>query len=170
MRKRGQEEIVGFVLIIVLVMVVIMVFLGISLRKGGDSQRESQEVYQFLESSMEQTTECALSEGRSLLKLDELISECYSSNNECVNEEKTCNVLNETFTNILEASWKYGEDFQIKGYELGIVYSHNNSNQAGQREEILEIMGGSCEGSVFGNSYWTPEFPGSITTTLKLCY
>ena len=50
-KRRAQEEIVGFVLIVVLVVIVLVIFLGISLRNPKPQQRESEIIYQFLESS-----------------------------------------------------------------------------------------------------------------------
>ena len=68
--KKGQEEIVGFILVVVLVVVILVIFLGIQLRNPEPEQRQSEVLYQFLESSMEQTTNCTLSEGASYLALD----------------------------------------------------------------------------------------------------
>jgi hypothetical protein len=170
MNRKGQEEIVGFVLIMVLISVIFLVFLGITLRNPDVSERKSETVYQFLESAMEQTTECVPSGRRINLDLDDLIGECYSSNSECDNGNKSCVVLNRTIKNILDSTWRYGEDLPLKGYSFESVYSLNNSAQAGTEERFLGILEGNCNGTIVGNSYWSPEFPGSITSTLKLCY
>jgi hypothetical protein len=168
-KKRGQEEIVGFVLIMVLVAVVFLVFLGIYLRNPVVQERKSENIYQFLESSMEQTTSCAILGRQELLDLGDLLSECYSSNIECSDGNESCFVLNNTFENMLENSFVYGGEYPLKGYSLETEYSINSTGQTNP-ETILKIIRGNCNGSIVGNSYWAPEFPGSITTTLKLCY
>jgi len=98
--KKGQAEIVGFVLIIVIVSVVFLVFLGISLRKNVADVTESRDVYQFLESSMEYTTSCVTSFYPDYRKLGELFDECLSGNN-CLDGEESCDILNETLGNII---------------------------------------------------------------------
>jgi Tfp pilus assembly protein PilX len=168
LNKKAQEEIVGFVLIMVLVVVVLLVFLGISLRNPSESERDSKNIYQLLESSMEQTTNCSIFGRQELLDLGELLSECFSTNSECSNGEKTCKVLNGTVENLLEGSINYGNDNLVKGYSFESIYSSDSSNS--NQEVILELRKGVCGGSLSGNSYWAPEFPGSITTTLKLCF
>ena len=168
--KRGQEEIIGFVLVIVLVVIIGVVFLGISLRKPVESsERESALVYQFLDSSMEQSSSCALGSGRDTLRLDELISECFNSNNECVDGNKTCDVMNGTILGLLEGGWNYGPDSRVKGYEFDSSYVADSSGSE-TKEEILIINVGNCSGSKIGNSYFAPEFPGKIITVLEVCY
>lgn len=170
LKNKAQEEIVGFVLIMVLVAVVFLVFLAITLRNPNVTESKSEIIYQFLESSMEQTTGCSLPGRQEYLDLGELLGECYSSNIECSDGNKICNVLNDTFKELLDGSFAYGNDYPIKGYSLESIYSLNSLGGQVSRDVVLEILKGNCNGSISGNSYWTPEFPGSITTSLKLCY
>ena len=58
-RKKGQQEIVGFVLIVVLVVVGMMVFLIISTRTS-DDEVKSVEVGNMLDAIMKHTSECAV--------------------------------------------------------------------------------------------------------------
>ena len=168
MARKAQEEIVGFVLIVVLLVIVGVIFLGIRLRNPEPTQRESELIYMFLESTMEQTTDCKLSETGSFLVIDSLIRECHSLNSECVSGEKTCEVARNTLGNMLNATWQVGSEYPFKGYELNINYFLNSSGQL-QLEDVLNISSGLCENSYSGSSYWIPEFPGSINTELRLC-
>ena len=59
-KKKAQEEMVGFVLIIVLGMVALMVFLVIYIRTSPDQELNSVEVENLLSALMEHTTECAI--------------------------------------------------------------------------------------------------------------
>ncbi len=112
--KKGQAEIVGFVLIIVIVAVVFLVFLGISLRKSVADVTESRDVYQFLESGMEYTTSCVTSFYPDYRKLGELFDECWSRS-DCLDGKNSCEVLNETLKNVLENSWLIGENRPFQG-------------------------------------------------------
>ena len=54
MNRKAQEEIVGFVLIVVIVAIIFLVFLGIMIRQPGEvTSKESRDVSQFLGSMME---------------------------------------------------------------------------------------------------------------------
>ncbi len=167
--RKGQEEIIGFVMIVVLVAVIFVVFLGITLRNPNPSERKSEMIYQFLDSAMEQTSECAISQGTSYLSIDDLIRECHSSDSECLNGEESCQMLNRTLGEIIKNSWKFGPNHPWKGYEMNSVYAVESSNQEQTSEQVFALNEGICTGSIVGNSYFIPSFPGSITITLKLC-
>ena len=166
--RNGQEEIVGFVLIVVLVVIVMVIFLGIRLRNPEPVQRDSEILYQFLESVMEQTTDCALTSASSALALDELIRECYSTDNSCAVGGTTCGAVEDTLKAVLNNTWAVGPEYPYKGYEIKGIYFVNSSNQQ-ESEEIFSVSAGNCSNSFVGNSYWIPEFPGSIIVSAKLC-
>ncbi len=164
-KRRGQEEIVGFVLIVVLVVIILIVFLGIQLRKPATAQRESELVYQFLESSMEQTTNCTLSEGASYLALDELIRECHETGSSCLGGVGSCDIAKDTFKSLVKGSFAVGPDFPYKGYDVSAVYFVNSSGQS-QIEPVFNITAGNCSNSYIGSSYLIPL---SISVRVKMC-
>ena len=166
-KRKGQEEIVGFVLIVVLVVIVAVIFLGIKLRNPEPTQKDSEIVYQFLESAMEQTTSCKISETGGFVSLDNLIKNCHSVNSLCLSGD-SCDILNETMGNMLDSTWKVGENYPYKGYTLKGVYSFD-SNGHPETENVFEINEGVCADSYVGSSYLIPEFPGSISVSLKIC-
>ena len=163
LRKLGQEEMVGFVLIMVIVAVVFLVFLGIGIRKPGDSKIESIEISQFLESSMEYTTSCAINYIPNYASLSELFDDCLSGNR-CYDGKTACEILNSTLTGLFEASWQISSEGAIKGYNFTSTYSTDTS-----KEIIIELSKGSCEGNRRGASFPLPAFPGRIDNTLELC-
>ncbi len=165
--RKGQEEIVGFVLIIVLVAIVFLVFLGIYVRKGATSTTTSVEVYQFLESSMEYTSDCAVRFLPDYETVGELFNECYSGSN-CLDGRSACHVLNKTVFDIFSNSWTAGPENKVRGYEFKSSYFTSNATTNG--EEILALTQGNCSGSVQGASYLIPAFPGKIENSLKLCF
>ncbi len=165
MKKRGQEELVGFVVIVVLVAVIFLVLLAIFIRKPGvDSKQESIEIYQFLEGAMKHTSECAINYEPNYLEAGELIEKCYEGT-QCLDGKDSCLVLNSTFVLLIDNSWKVGEQYPIKGYVFNSSYKGNETS-----EEILSLRKGSCSGSVRGSEYLIPAFPGTIVSTLRLCY
>ena len=167
-KRRAQEEIVGFVLIVVLVVIVLIIFLGISLRSPKTQQRESEIIYQFLESSMEQTTNCSLSQGASYLALDDLLRECHETGSSCVDGASSCDSSEKILKYLLNNSFAVGLNYPYKGYDVSAVYVVNASGQQ-QVESVLNITAGNCSNSYSGNSYWIPSFPGSIILKAKLC-
>ncbi len=166
MKRRGQEEIVGFVLIVVLVAIIFLVFLGISIRQPSDLQKESRDVYQFLESMVEYTSACAISHEPVFSSIGKLIRECYESpGTTCTNNEKACDVLESDLRNILSVSWKIGPDRPIKGYIFDSVYVSD-----ADQEKIMDIAEGNCSASFSGSEYLTSAFPGEIVSSLRLCF
>lgn len=167
-KRKGQEEIVGFVLIVVLVVIILIVFLGIQLRKPPTEQSESDLIYYFLESSMEQTTNCTLSEGASYLALDELIRECHETGSSCFGGATSCDIAKDTFTKLVNGSFAIGPDFPYRGYDVSASYNFNSEAQP-QTESVLNITSGNCSNTYTGSSYLIPEPPGSINVRVKLC-
>ncbi len=163
--KKGQEELVGFVMIVIIVAVIFLVLLGIFVRQDFEtSDKDSTEVFQFLEASMEFTTECAVGFEPDFSSLGELINDCYLGR-KCVNEESACDVLNNTLENVLESSWNIDSKGFYKGYEFFSVYSTNSSE-----EKIIELEKGICDNSFIGAEYLSPSFPGVIVSSFKLCF
>lgn len=164
-KKKGQEEIVGFVLIVVLIAVIFVIFLGIKLRNPEPVQKDSEILYQFIESSMEQTTDCVISENSRNVALNELIKECHAFNNDCLGGMNSCQVAEDTMKTLLDSSWKVGPEYPYKGYEVTAEYTSNSS----VGEDIFSIIAGNCTNNYIGNSYFIPQFPGSIVLEVKLC-
>lgn len=116
--KRGQEEMVGFALIIILVSVIILVFLGFFLGNRNNQSVESYEAESFVIASLQYSTECRDYYG--YLSIKDLIFMCNAGTN-CRNGEDSCQILNSTFSGILNQSWKVIQGSPIKGYEMTIT-------------------------------------------------
>lgn len=119
-QRKGQEEMVGFAMIVIIVAIVLLIFLGISINKPKTQAVESYEVESFIQAMLQHTTECSMDYGFSYEPLTDLITEC-DSEQICYNEKSACDILNSTLKDILDESWKTGENMPIKGYELGII-------------------------------------------------
>ena len=161
--RKAQEEMVGFVLIMVIVAVVFLVILGIMIRKPAGSEKESKDIYQFLESLMEYTTDCAINNEIDYEKIGNLLKECHSNHGTCLNGEMVCDVLNNSIFEITDKSWNVGSYY--KGFIFNSTYVDNNRTI----EHVLSLQKGNCT-SFKGAEYLSPDYPGSIVSTLKICF
>ncbi len=165
MSKKAQEEVVGFIFIVVIVAIIGVIILGVYLRSpSSDIQSESKDIYQFLESLMQYTTSCSKNYDPNYLELSELIQECNSGLTKCVSGEDTCKILDRELKELLDSSFKPSQDSPIKGYELTSVLSANVTR------EIVSIKEGECGSVVKGSEILSATSDGAISTTLKLCY
>ena len=163
--RRGQEEIVGFVAIVVIVAVIFVIFLGITLQKGKTpAVKESKEVEQFLQSVMVVTSSCAPSYVPAYDSLGALVRDC-SLGKQCTSGRKTCDVLGEEMQKNVGAAWALGVR-GVTGYVFNISASTNGTQNT---EDIISFMNGSCLGSFTSAEYLTPAQQGSIVSTLTLC-
>lgn len=161
--RRGQEEIVGFVAIVVLMAIVLLVVLGFSVRNSSVSVKESRDVSNFIYSSMEYTSGCALQYEPAYSKLGELLKECYQKN-KCITGEDACTVFQQDFTRIVDSSYRIDPDRPLKGYIFNVSYQTNSS-----AESIFVLSKGECKGSREGAEYITPVYPGDIIGSFELC-
>lgn len=117
-KKKAQEEMVGFALIIIIVAIILLVLLSISLRRPQQENVESYEVDSFIQAFLQYTSDCR--NEREYLDIQELIIDC-DNGRMCVNDRDTCEVLSSTMEEIIEESWKVGVDRPVIGYELKIL-------------------------------------------------
>ena len=162
--RKGQEEIVGFVLIVVIVAVIFLVLLGIFIRRDGGLETENKEISQFLGSMGQSTSGCAIGYEPNYLKLGSLIESCYSGEL-CLSGKKACDVLETELRNVLDASWQVGEG-PIKGYELKAVNLRDSSSTP---LPLNPIFKGPCGTNRRGNDKAINAQSGSIIVSLELC-
>lgn len=122
----GQEEMVGFVLIVILVLVIGIVFLGISLKKPSSNiEKESLLVSSFLGSLSSYTSDCQIPESI-YRSLGDLITDCYN-NEACSDGRTSCQVLDKTLGDILNSSFLVESGSYTRYYQMTIKV--NNTNQ-----------------------------------------
>lgn len=150
--KRAQEEMVGFVMIVVLVMVIGLVFLTISLRNNGKANEGTSVILDsFLKSVSYYTTDCEIP-ATNYRNIEELTADCY--NNElCGDGRSSCEVLENTLKGILESSFVVSNKSYITYYKLEI-----NSTTGDLIEPLVEGNENKCsnklsnEKTIYGNS------------------
>ena len=101
-KKFGQQEMVGFVLIVVLVIVGLMVFLVISVRDSPEDEG-SLEVENILNAIMKHTTDCAVVYEPDYDDFEDLFKSCYKED-DCDNFDKSaCDYLNESLQDVISS-------------------------------------------------------------------
>lgn len=128
MPKKAQEEIVGFSMIIVLVSVILLILLSVSLKSGSESTVQSYQASSFLQSLIQETSDCRSMGNLRYYSIRELISKCYfdsfsGGEETCFDGRDACDVLLENIETTSNKSWNpgIGEDFPVKGYLLNIT-------------------------------------------------
>ena len=168
--KKGQEEIVGFVAIVLLVAIIGVVFLGLMLRNDNTVVKESKDVARLLDSGMQYTSDCAIDYIPNYASLQDLIQKCYEeSSNTCQSGEKVCSALNRTLLGILDGTINVGANNRNKGYQFKTLFSYNVSADNGT--EILKVLKGNCTTDSFiegENSFQGQR--GEYISTLRICY
>ena len=164
--RKGQEEIVGFVVIVLLVALVALIFLGISLRKQTpDSALDNVEINHFLESLMRTSTDCSVSYVPSYLKTSEVLSSCADEPiKRCLDGREVCEVLEEHVSDYVNKSWQIGQDRPLTGWKF---YVRNAGNESTQK--LFEIEGGECKASAKGGSFLISGRTSALKVYMTLC-
>ncbi|MEK6850355.1 MAG: hypothetical protein AABX85_02145 [Nanoarchaeota archaeon] len=168
--KKGQEEIVGFVVVVVLVSIIAIIFLGISLRNDSVQVKESKDIRRFVDSALLYTSDCAFGYEPNYASLKDLIADCYrDSEKSCLDNRSVCVALNDTLKAMLDTSWNVGPDANVKGYEFKAFYSVNASDV--DAVKIINIDRGNCSSETYtrGSDFFSTN-RGTITCSLKVCY
>lgn len=157
--KHSQNEIVGFVMIVVIVIVIGLFLLVLYLRQE-PVKTGSKNVENFLKASLSYTTECNVD--IEPLNMQELIKRCH--NGGYCQENESCIILNETFSDILEQTWKL-ENRKEGYYSLNVYYQVGDDT----KDRILFIEQGNCTGPIVGAEEFFRHGQGDIFLRLEIC-
>ena len=141
--KKGQEEMIGFALIVVIVAILILVFIAFSIRQPQTDLVESYEVQSFMISMLQYTTNCAENYEPNYRTINQLVFDCHE-NQVCSDGRTSCEALNSSIQEISEASWQVEGDTPVNGYNLDILING---------EEMLKISDGNLSGNYKGYSH-----------------
>ena len=158
-QKKAQQEIVGFVLIVVLVVIGLMVFLIISLRDSPEAS-ESLAVENMLDAVMKHTTECAVVYEPDYDDFEALFKSCHQSD-PCANLDKSaCEYLNESLRSVVGAIM--ASEASVSAYEVEFFVK----DEAGG---LLRIFEGNCTGSVSAAQRSVVSGSESLIIRMKTC-
>ena len=163
MAKKGQQEMVGFVLIVVLVVVAALVLLVISLRKPAETKNDLQ-AENLISSVLSYTTECSDYEPN-YFNIQRLMKACYNRE-ACTNlGRNSCDYLNESLKDIFKIAVA-GESV-IKSYDVSVF----SKDSEGQTADILGFSSG--EAACSSPSGWQEVIsasPEDLVFRVRFCY
>ncbi|MAH47979.1 hypothetical protein CMI37_19310 [Candidatus Pacearchaeota archaeon] len=161
-KNKGQQEMVGFVLIVVLVVIALLVFIVISVRKAPD-EKQSVEVENMLNAVLDYTTDCAIVFEPQFDSVEDLVKSCYGGDG-CDNlNEMACDYLNETLIDIMGDLMR--SESVINAYQFDILFR----DDADVEEDVLKVVGGNCTGGVTGASVPLAAGGGDLVVRLRVC-
>jgi len=153
--KKAQQEMIGFVVIILLIVIVGIIFLSFSLHRSKRSiAYEYQEVNDLLYAMMQYTTNC------NYKKMQEVIRDCI--NGEKCKDKDACKYVREELENIFN-----------KTIGKSVTYGWFNGYHFYDESKNLNISGGLLEGNVVVAHYYIPPTigkPEQINVTLLLYF
>jgi len=171
--RKSQQEIVGFVIIVVIVMIIGVVFLGMFLKPKGGIAREDAEISNFLVSSAKITTDCVKGNEPNYRTLGDLTEDCFLRR-KCLDERDSCEVLKEGYEKLLNETWTI-EFRGMKGYAMSFYYQEFIDTEDGleyaPKQVFLEISEGNssvCSVRRAG-SYAVDIGTGDIVSELETC-
>ncbi|MDD5193449.1 MAG: hypothetical protein PHF67_02580 [Candidatus Nanoarchaeia archaeon] len=168
LEKKAQQEIAGFVIIVVLVSVGALLFFSLMLGRGESKLENNAEISYLLKASMYYTTNCAVNFIPQYQSLEDLTKLCYN-NGRCINDVDSCRILNETFKGIIKDALLVSPNSPNKAYLLNIYYREENSTSP--NEEILKSAEGQFKecGSKIGGVESRIYRNGNIEFELEVC-
>lgn len=120
-RKSGQEEMVGFALILILVAVIFVVFISVYIKKPVERTTDA-EVNSFVQALLQYTTLCQ-EENLENLSVQKLIGKCQDRNPCYYRSMDSCILLNNTIKAMIIENWNIKPGSPIKGYSFSINIS-----------------------------------------------
>lgn len=168
-KNKAQEEMVGFVLIVVIIAIIAVIFLGITLRKPATNiGQESERLSSFLSAVSEFTTECEIPE-TNYKTIGQLVTKC-NQGSICANGKTACEVLENNLKSIMASSYRVESGSFVHSYNLTINSKSGGSN----RELIPPITAGNvlvCPGTkLFSDFPYISSGTEQISMRLEVCF
>jgi hypothetical protein len=149
-KKRGQEEMVGFVIIVIIVSVVLLVLLSFLLKGTNKGVVQDYEVESFIQSALQYTSSCE--NQIEFLPVQNLIVSCENKEI-CLDGTNSCDVLNDTLGNLIKNAWNVNNQSAVKGYKLGVMTGNTGIFMIQEGNETRTYKAGFQDFSVSGEDY-----------------
>ncbi|HDI02996.1 MAG TPA: hypothetical protein ENF67_00415 [Candidatus Pacearchaeota archaeon] len=161
--KKAQEEMFGFVLIVVLVIIIGLVFLAFSLKKSRPSiLQKSAQIDDLLNTMMVSVTKCMIEDEN--LSIKELIRKCHENEN-CDDGNRSCDVLKEEINETLILALGNSTEIRnkpIHGYSFSIKVNGTSPLEG------IKIEAGILKGNSFTSSLALPLGVNKPNAEIKL--
>ena len=148
--KAGQEEMIGFAVIIVIVAVGLLILLSFLIRSPSKGTTENYQVESFIQSALQYTSDCE--NEIEFLSVQKLIIAC-NNGKKCLDERDSCDVLNVTMTNLVEKGWNVGNQSAVKGYNLKVIADNQQKLMIKEGNETRNSKGGLQDFAQSGSNY-----------------
>lgn len=161
-RVKGQQEMVGFVLIVVIVIVGMFVFLMFSF--GQDDVSENVIVNNVLSAIMKTSSDCAMVYEPNYDDMRDLFRSCYEGRR-CANTlEMACDTLEESLRSILDEVLVL--EPVINAYQLDFSVSDDEGILG-----IFKLVEGNCTGNIYGSEPVSIRVTGdeNLRVSLRVC-
>ena len=160
--KKGQEEIAGFVAIVLIVTIIMVIFIGVTLNKKSYDRKNIGLMY-YLQSMSQVTSNCS-SYGANYRDVADLIRDCHN-NRKCSSGANSCEELNNTLRSMMNATLTYGANYSRSGYIFSAIYKFGV-----KEDKIISIKLGNCSDDYTKADITFSDLPGTITSSMQECY
>ncbi len=161
MENKAQQEMVGFVLIVVLVVVGMMVFLVISLKNSPETKNSIQ-VGNILDAIMKTTTNCAIIYAPDYDNFQDLFKSCYKAKR-CSNLNiSACDYLKTNLQKVVKTMMN--TEATVSSYQLNF-FSKDSTGQQG----IITFCKGNCTGDVSAAQRNIISGSENLIIQMKIC-
>ncbi len=153
--KKAQEEVFGFVIIVLIVMIIGIVFFAFSLRRSSEIiEPKSNELNDLLQAMLSYTTNCKMNAED--LSIRQLLRECNNyPTRQCENQEiYMCDLVEDEFKLMLK-------EFLGTESELAQASVHGYVLNITNPEQLIAIENGQFEGNYFLSSIPIPSLSAS---------
>jgi hypothetical protein len=159
---RAQQEIVGFVLIVVLVVIGLMIFLMISFRDSPETTNDVK-VDNLLTSLMKYTTSCAIVFEPNYETLEDLFKSCHKGK-KCKNLNiDACEYLNQSLVNVSLSLLK--TEASISSYQIDLLEKDSDGETL-----IMRVGQGNCTSRSFSAAQKSlVSGSESLVVRMRLC-
>jgi hypothetical protein len=160
MNKKAQQEIVGFVLIVIIVVIALLIYMVIKAISPADIYT-STTANNILESIIETSTQCKISSSSDYATIGDIMQYCYK-NKYCSNiDTNCCDLLNSTLKEILDNILE--TEATINTYEINYTFFSDDSY-----EQKIFFSNGTCLGTIYGSDPQIKMISGNDGTSLEL--
>jgi hypothetical protein len=170
MHKKSQQEIAGFIIIVIIVTIIGIGFIIFSIGKSVKSKNSSLEINNLLESISYKTSSCAISFIPQYKNIQSLIIETINNPSQtCLNQKTVKEALEEEFKQTLEQSLDIKQDSYYKAYELKINLKDLDNEKSNL---ILEKSLGNfsfCSAIIYGDYIIPESLASTVNIELSLC-
>ena len=149
--KKAQEEMVGFVVIVIMVSVGLLILLGFLINQNPNKNAvESYQVESFIQSALQYTTSCE--NGLGFLEVQDLVIACNQKET-CLDGTNSCDLLNNTLRGLIESGWDVSSQSATKGYKLGVLVNEQENLVIKEGNETTQYKGAFQDFSRSGEDY-----------------